>query len=110
MGMTEKTEITDEQVALALGWKFDASPGQFPGWFNADPEDFSQYAHVPDFTNDLNAAWKYVWPELILGIDNKAMFPARKMEELRHILFQAFMKPNPALYLCEAFLKLKGDE
>jgi len=62
--MTNKTEPTNEQIAEWLGWKFrdeDMVENFGSCWILPGG---SYVGETPDFLNDLNASWKYVWPEL----------------------------------------------
>lgn len=64
-----------------------------------------------DFLNDLNAAWEYVWPEL-MKIANKKYKNNHswRIDFLKELLLRAYESENPALYLCERFMELKGGE
>lgn len=105
---TETKEITNEQVARALGWELTETT---PYWvdeprscwkFNGDIMFLLE--RTPDFTHDLNASWKYVWPEL----RRHWLCQTHGNQQLELMLFNAFNSPNPAMYFTTKLMELKS--
>ncbi len=103
--MKTKTELTNEMVAEALGWKRARN-----SWLSPEAQFWSE---TPNFLNDLNVCFKYVWPKMIILCKKNSGYPNTEWGgsvQAGNILFEAFMTTNPATALCKAFMEMKGGE
>lgn len=105
--MTTKTEPTNEQMLLALGWtKYIFRDGIDFAWVDANGDDFRG---EPDVLNDLNASWKYVWPALKKEVTKNNLEIDHPYIRLREIAFMAIESPNPAMYFAIKFIRLHRE-
>lgn len=112
---TKNKQYTNEDVARELGWTQHDS--YFDTW-QYGPTIDDIIGGTPDFQNDLNAAWKYVWPELFKIEELKEFNPngdkyyqvgTDELEELAgRILGKIINYDNFALYLTNKFMEGKG--
>lgn len=115
--MTVKTELSNLMIAEALGW-LKMPDGELYCWVYPDSDNepvFRSPGSLPDFLNDLNAVFKYVWPEIMRLIWEKDKTYALNYRVPEHnsamqsrILFDAYGSSNPALHICERFMELKN--
>ena len=113
--MTEQ-EPTNEQIAEALpGFEQTSSIPRGGGFsspaFGWRYPDGSVSMYPPDFKNDNNASWKYVWPRLRAELVRKqgSMVDVFAVErQMSRLAKTALDSDNPALYLATEFIRLKG--
>jgi hypothetical protein len=101
-----KIKFTNEDIAKALGYETITGYSvtqQLYGclmWRPIERGNDDEWYDCPDFQNDLNAACKYVWPELRASITTG-------VTDICYASFGVLQSKNPALYLCEQFMNLK---
>lgn len=112
---TETKELTEEMVAEALGRKTRkgwSDTQELYGcllWNSPEYVEDDIWEDCPDFLNDLNASWKYVWPELCDYFEKRDQRrPNYGSGRLAGILMSAFLSDNPAMYLATKFMELKS--
>jgi len=110
-------QITNEQIAVALGWtqssiKAKTDRYRTTYWLDTCGILICDIRQTPDFTHDLNASWKYVWPTIVrirAGEDFDFNFILqRDAEYFKNILWEAYKSPNPAMYLATKLMELKS--
>lgn len=109
--MTTKTELTNGMVLQALDWTWEPRvTGREPGWYQGDKLVLAGNVDPPDFPNDLNAAWKYVWSWLYKNWEDHPNKPKEFAGwNISDMTMQALKSPNPARYFCERIIELKGE-
>jgi hypothetical protein len=104
--LNQKTKYTKEDIAKALKWK------QRDGyWF--EPFASRPTKELPDFQNDLNACFKYVWPEylkLCIKICERKGRMKDFQSSLAFRLLEFYISGNPASAMCQDFMEMKGGE
>ena len=103
--MDNKIEISNEMIAEALRW-WEIRESGIWRIYNTK----FRVSKLPDFKNDNNVSWKYLWPEIKDEIIKNNTNPNLSKTVFSDIALAVLESPNPALYLVTEFWKLKKGE